>query len=175
MTEKYGWGSGPQWNAIDWIVQKESGWNPKAANPTSSARGLFQQMTSIHGPVASTPAGQAEWGLNYIKSRYGTPTQAQAFWKAHNWYEAGGRVTPHLYDGGGWLQPGDSLTRNLTRKPEAVLTNEQWRIVERKIVDAPIAESLVGKTLILKIGEKEVEAVIDERVDAGIDEDRRWS
>ena len=175
VAEKYGWGSGPQWNAIDWIVQKESGWNPKAANPTSSARGLFQQMTSIHGPVASTPAGQAEWGLNYIKSRYGTPTQAQAFWKAHNWYEDGGRVTPHLYDGGGWLQPGDSLTRNLTRKPEAVLTNEQWRIVERKIVDAPIAESLVGKTLILKIGEKEVEAVIDERVDAGIDEDRRWS
>ncbi|MCQ9367335.1 tape measure protein [Brevibacterium sp. 91QC2O2] len=116
----YGWGSGAQWDAIDWLVSHESSWNQNSANPTTSARGLFQKMTSMHGPVEKTAAGQAGWGLKYIKSRYGTPTAAKAFWQGHNYYRHGGLV-PKLYDQGGVLEPGVSLVANKTRRPEYIL------------------------------------------------------
>src|SRR5690625_839611 len=54
----FGWGSGAEWDALSQIIQRESSWNVNAANPRSSARGLFQKMTSIHGPVESDAAGQ---------------------------------------------------------------------------------------------------------------------
>lgn len=92
VAAKYGWNEGPEWDAIVALVNKESGWDPNAANPSSSARGLFQKMTSIHGPVEPTPAGQAEWGLRYIKDRYGTPSAAWRFHQAHNYYARGGLV-----------------------------------------------------------------------------------
>jgi phage-related protein len=90
VAARYGWSTDPQWAAIDRLVQKESSWNPNAANPTSSARGLFQKMTSIHGPIEPTPAGQAEWGLNYIRGRYGTPVSALDFHNRNNYYDEGG-------------------------------------------------------------------------------------
>lgn len=121
VAAKYGWDSGAQWDAINWIINRESGWNPNAANPTSSARGLFQKMTSIHGPVESTPAGQAEWGLNYFHRRYGSPLAAKAFWEKHHWYAGGGRVSPVLYDKGGQLDPGTHLVTNRTGRPEYIL------------------------------------------------------
>src|SRR5690606_20097528 len=79
VAATYGWGSGAQWEALNWLISKESSWNPQAANPTSSARGLFQKMTSIHGPLEPTIEGQARWGLNYIRSRYQNPLNAKAF------------------------------------------------------------------------------------------------
>lgn len=114
-ARSFGWDQGPQWDAIAWIIGKESGWNPAAANPTSAARGLFQKMTSVHGPVEPTPGGQALWGLNYIRGRYRDPLGAKAFWESHG-----------HYDSGGWLPPGRNLTYNGTGKPEAVLTADQW-------------------------------------------------
>src|SRR5690606_36900300 len=35
VAARYGWGSGAQWEALSRIIQKESSWNPAAANPTS--------------------------------------------------------------------------------------------------------------------------------------------
>lgn len=117
----FGWGFGKQWDAIDWIINKESSWNPKAANPSSSARGLFQKMTSIHGPVEKTAGGQANWGLNYIKGRYGTPVGAMNFHKRKGYYANGGLVTPTLFDKGGVLNPGTHLVANKTKRPEYIL------------------------------------------------------
>ena len=117
----FGWGFGKQWDAINWLVNKESSWNPKAANPSSSARGLFQKMTSIHGPVEKTAGGQANWGLNYIKGRYGTPVGAMNFHKRKGYYANGGLVTPTLFDKGGVLNPGTHLVANKTKKPEYIL------------------------------------------------------
>ena len=36
----------------------------------------------------TNPATQIQWGLDYIKRRYGTPCAAWSFWQAHNphWY-----------------------------------------------------------------------------------------
>lgn len=93
-ASQYGW-TGAEWDALYGLVQRESGWNPAAANPSSSARGLFQKMINMHGPIESTVAGQAAWGLNYIKQRYGTPSAALNFWLSRapingqdvgNWY-----------------------------------------------------------------------------------------
>jgi len=75
-----------QLDELDWIIRRESGWNPNAANKRSSARGLFQKMTSIHGPIENSVEGQANWGLNYILRRYGSPAGAQAFWRRRGWY-----------------------------------------------------------------------------------------
>jgi hypothetical protein len=82
---KKGW-TGAEWDALYELVKRESSWNPNAANPSSSARGLFQKMTSIHGPIEPTYQGQVAWGLNYIKDRYGTPSAALAFHNANNSY-----------------------------------------------------------------------------------------
>lgn len=85
MAAQRGW-TGAEWDALNWIISRESSWNPNAANPTSSARGLFQKMTSLHGPVEATPQGQAQWGMDYIAGRYGSPTKARSFWERNHWY-----------------------------------------------------------------------------------------
>jgi hypothetical protein len=129
VAARYGWGEGPEWAALSQLIQKESSWNPNAANPNSSARGLFQKMTSIHGPVEPTPAGQAEWGLNYIKGRYGTPSAALAFHNRNNYY-----------DTGGLLPPGVSPV-NMSGEVERVLSPKQTNDFARLVV---ILEDLIG-------------------------------
>lgn len=128
VANAFGWGGGGEWAALMRIIQKESGWNPNAANPTSSARGLFQKMTSIHGPVEGSAGGQASWGLNYIRSRYGSPSAALAFHNRNGWY-----------DEGGWLPPGLTTVVNNTNKPEAVLNEKQWKAVMAGKGTPPIA------------------------------------
>ena len=113
VAARFGWGSGAQWNALSTLIGHESGWNPSAANPTSSARGLFQKLTSMNGPIESTVAGQAMWGLNYIRGRYGSPASAWSAWLSRS---------PHWYDDGGSLRPGVSTVVNNTGRPEQVLT-----------------------------------------------------
>lgn len=113
VAAQFGWGSGGQWNALSQLIAHESGWDPSAANPTSSARGLFQKLTSMNGPIESTVAGQAMWGLNYIRGRYGSPASAWGSWLSRS---------PHWYDDGGSLRPGVSTVVNNTGRPEQVLT-----------------------------------------------------
>ncbi|GAA4845471.1 hypothetical protein GCM10023201_40900 [Actinomycetospora corticicola] len=113
VAARYGWDQGPEWDAIARIVQKESSWNPNAASPISSARGLFQKMTSLNGPVEPTPAGQAAWGLSYIQRRYGTPTAAWAWHQSHNWYDDGG------------MAYGRGLMLKNTDAPERVLPPQE--------------------------------------------------
>lgn len=116
-----GW-TGSQWAALDRLIQKESSWNPNAANPTSSARGLFQKMTSIHGPLEPTIEGQANWGFNYIAGRYGDPISALAFHDRNNWYAKGGLVHAQSFDSGGVLRPGWNMVNNQTGADE-ILAN----------------------------------------------------
>src|SRR5699024_8057708 len=120
VAKRFGWDSGAQWTALSQLINKESSWNPNAANPRSTARGLFQKMTSIHGPVESTAAGQAKWGLNYIKGRYGTPSAALAFHNRHNHYADGGLVGSITRDSGGVVPPGSSVIYNWAREPECI-------------------------------------------------------
>lgn len=83
--QNFGWGEG-ELPALVELWNRESGWNPDADNPTSSASGIAQKMTSIHGPIEGTPQGQILWGLKYIMGRYGSPSKALDFHNHHNWY-----------------------------------------------------------------------------------------
>ena len=121
VAARFGWDREPFWGAILQLVAKESSWDPGAANPGSSARGLFQKMTSIHGPIEPTPAGQAAWGLNYIRGTYGDPVRAWQFHQSHGWYDEGGMAR------GSGVMMKDVIT------PERVLSSEQTRSFERLV------------------------------------------
>jgi hypothetical protein len=90
----YGWGMA-QWPALNALWEKESGWNPRADNPTSSAYGIPQalpgsKMASAGRDWRTNAATQIRWGLGYIRDIYGRPTNAWAHSQAHNWYDDGG-------------------------------------------------------------------------------------
>lgn len=141
-----GWAKGSQWAALKALVQKESSWNPKADNPTSSAYGLFQFLDSTRSAyginLGSSVYDQVVAGAQYIKDRYGSPAKALAFHNANNWYADGGvygdgsgddssGALPYngtmMYDNGGYLPPGLTTVMNLTGKPEPVFTDGQWQ------------------------------------------------
>jgi hypothetical protein len=79
-----------------WIVQHESGGNPSATNPSSGAFGIAQFLPSnlptyakaagVSNPRTTDPAEQVAMMRAYIKQRYGSAENAQAFWRSHNWY-----------------------------------------------------------------------------------------
>lgn len=87
LAAKYGWDKGSQWNAFNNVVMRESGWDPNAANPTSDARGIAQ---NIHGWSDNYQQGNAQqqinWMLNYIQNRYGSPEAALAHEQKYSWY-----------------------------------------------------------------------------------------
>lgn len=96
MSNQYSWGD-DQYQCLEKLWTRESGWNYKAANPTSSARGIPQTMMSVHfksnwetsaeaKAYMEDPAAQINWGLNYILGRYATPCKAWAHSEANNWY-----------------------------------------------------------------------------------------
>ena len=87
---RYGWGP-RQFKALKTLWFHESGWNHKAVNRSSGAWGIPQSLPAskmrTHGSDYRTnPETQIDWGLDYIKGRYGTPVKAWAFWQRHHWY-----------------------------------------------------------------------------------------
>jgi hypothetical protein len=86
MTQ-YGY-SPEEWNALDSIIERESGWNPNAVNDSSGAYGIPQILPSAHpdANLQNDPLGQLQWLFKYIQGRYGGPLQALDFKNANNWY-----------------------------------------------------------------------------------------
>lgn len=87
---KYGWGADQQAPLIS-LWNRESGWNPKATNPSSGAYGIPQslpanKMASSGADWQTNPATQINWGLQYIHSTYGSPAMAWAHETANGWY-----------------------------------------------------------------------------------------
>ncbi|MFD1833076.1 transglycosylase SLT domain-containing protein [Streptomyces desertarenae] len=80
-----------QFQCFSSIVERESGWNYRAQNPSSGAYGLVQalpgsKMASAGADWRTNPATQIKWGLNYMNDRYGSPCGAWQFWQANHWY-----------------------------------------------------------------------------------------
>ncbi|RFU18931.1 aggregation-promoting factor C-terminal-like domain-containing protein [Geodermatophilus marinus] len=83
-------GSAQQFSCLENLWGKESGWDPNAQNPTSTAYGIAQFLDSTWAStgIAKTSDGyrQIDAGLIYIENRYGTPCAAWAHSQANNWY-----------------------------------------------------------------------------------------
>lgn len=89
MLPRFGF-SADQFGCLDALYMSESDWDPTADNPSSSAYGIPQALTETHDDLPAdymtNPASQIEWGLEYIRSSYGTPCAAWDFKQANNWY-----------------------------------------------------------------------------------------
>ena len=96
---------GPSWFYAKWI----SG-NKGIAHTKGWVGGLPFEQTPPHFLV----------GRHATKDSYFNQTGHPA------WAAANGGV----YDEGGWLQPGHTMTYNGTGKPEAVLTDRQWKLLK---------------------------------------------
>lgn len=83
MAATYGW-TGTEWDYLRTGWQEESGWSATAANvpsdPYNHAYGIPQanpgsKMASAGSDWKTNPSTQILWGLNYIRSTYGKPSQ----------------------------------------------------------------------------------------------------
>ncbi|NMN01028.1 lytic transglycosylase [Bifidobacterium sp. DSM 109958] len=82
-----GW-TGAEWDALETMWTKESGWRWSADNPSSSAYGIPQSLPGQKMGYGWQDDGavQIDWGLKYIAQRYGSPTKAWAIWQKQGWY-----------------------------------------------------------------------------------------
>ncbi|GAA4711916.1 lytic transglycosylase domain-containing protein [Nocardioides conyzicola] len=90
LMGQFGFGA-DQFGCLDSLWMRESGWNPHADNPSSSAYGIPQalpgsKMASAGADWATNPATQIMWGLGYIQDRYGSPCGAWAHSQARGFY-----------------------------------------------------------------------------------------
>ena len=89
-ASRYGWGD-DQFQCLDRLWMKESGWNVNASNASSGATGIPQslpgsKMASAGADWATSAATQISWGLGYIAGSYGTPCSAWSHSQSVNWY-----------------------------------------------------------------------------------------
>ncbi|MDR6907001.1 ribosomal protein L12E/L44/L45/RPP1/RPP2 [Agromyces sp. 3263] len=89
-ASQYGWGA-DQFQCLDKLWQKESGWSYTAFNAGSGATGIPQslpgsKMASAGADWETNAATQIKWGLGYIKGSYGSPCSAWSHSQSMNWY-----------------------------------------------------------------------------------------
>lgn len=75
------------WGYADFMVTRESGWNPNAMNKSSGACGLAQALPcSKLGPSWNNPVVALNWMHGYVSGRYGGWEGAYNFWNKNHWY-----------------------------------------------------------------------------------------
>lgn len=79
------------WQCVDLLVTKESGWRVNAQNPSSSAYGIPQslpgnKMASAGADWQTNPVTQLKWMKGYVAARYGGFCNAWAHSQRVNWY-----------------------------------------------------------------------------------------
>ncbi len=89
-ASQYGW-SGEQFQCLDRLWQKESGWSYTAYNASSGATGIPQslpgsKMATAGADWETNARTQITWGLGYISSAYGSPCSAWSHSQSMNWY-----------------------------------------------------------------------------------------
>lgn len=85
--------------AFEQLMDHESGWNPSAQNPKSSAFGVFQFMDFTWKSYGCEKTEEVDMqitcGLRYIEARYKNPTNAWKHWLAR--VPINGRDVGHWY------------------------------------------------------------------------------
>ena len=72
---------------VDYIVSKESGWNPNAVNTSSGASGLVQALPCSKVPGnCFDPVDNLRWANGYATGRYGSWAGAYDFWTRNHWW-----------------------------------------------------------------------------------------
>ncbi|MGF2948136.1 aggregation-promoting factor C-terminal-like domain-containing protein [Microbacterium alcoholitolerans] len=75
------------WGYVDYIVSRESGWNPNATNKSSGACGLVQALPCSKVPGNGyNPVDNLRWGNGYAVGRYGSWAAAYNFWTRNHWW-----------------------------------------------------------------------------------------
>ena len=90
LVAAQGWGDS-EYQCLVLLWNRESQWNPYAENASSGAYGIPQslpgsKMASAGADWRTNPITQINWGIGYIKGRYGTPCSAWAHSSAVGWY-----------------------------------------------------------------------------------------
>lgn len=191
----YGWNKGRQWDAVDWLVNKESSWRPGIKNRRSTAYGLFQFLNKTWGTVGgrktSDPYLQGVYGARYIKKTYGTPTGAVAFHRRRGWYGDGGQHIPDgmiqkpsikgvpsitlpkghkapVFDNAGTLAPGLNLVQNRLGRPEP-LRREDTLVDDLTKAFATVAQDLMTKEdlegMAVVLGTREVGQIVGDHIE----------
>lgn len=76
-----------EWEFVDYIVSRESSWNPLAVNKSSGACSLAQSLPCSKIPGDWTdPVNALKWQYQYVTNRYGGYRQAYQFWTVNHWY-----------------------------------------------------------------------------------------
>ena len=80
-----------QYRWLNLLWSRESSWNVHASNPYSGAYGIPQavpgsKMASAGADWQRSARTQIRWGLDYIKSRYGSPHVAWEHELGTGWY-----------------------------------------------------------------------------------------
>ncbi len=88
----YGWDAG-EFTCLVGLWNAESGWSWSATNPSSGAYGIPQslpgwKMASAGSDWLTNPATQITWGMDYIRSMYGSPCKAydRFLSRSPHWY-----------------------------------------------------------------------------------------
>jgi hypothetical protein len=75
------------WQYVDYIVSRESGWNPNATNSSSGACGLVQALPCSKVPGNGyNPVDNLRWATGYATGRYGSWAGAYNFWVNNHWW-----------------------------------------------------------------------------------------
>jgi hypothetical protein len=84
-------GDTEQFNCLESLWNRESGWNHLAVNRSSGAYGIPQaypaeKLAAAGEDWRTNPETQIRWGLSYIDGRYGSPCNAWDAFKNKGWY-----------------------------------------------------------------------------------------
>ncbi len=101
-----------------------------STGPTPQMMAFFNAMHPLRPTeLLYSPAGGRQWRRSGRMSDTSGATKRMHYNHVHVGFAKGGILDPRptLFDSGGVLPPGLSMVLNESRKPEAVLTNEQLR------------------------------------------------
>lgn len=79
------------YEALDFIITHESGWNANNINKKSGASGLCQALPASKMKVSGNDyktnyKTQINWCILYCNTRYGSIQKAKQFWLKHHWF-----------------------------------------------------------------------------------------
>jgi hypothetical protein len=80
------------WEFVDYIISRESGWKHDIWNTSGSgAYGLCQSLPANKMGIAGSdymtnPITQLKWCNSYAEQRYGGWSQAKIFWENNHWW-----------------------------------------------------------------------------------------